>query len=295
MGFTADIFEIKHFAVHDGDGIRTTIFFKGCPLRCIWCHNPEGLSRKSELAFYEDRCVGCGDCADVCQFGAHKTENGKHIYKRDLCIGCGRCAAECGGGALVFYGKEYTVDELVAIALQDKDFYDTTGGGVTLSGGECLLQADFCAELLKKLKESGINTAVDTSGAVPREALEKVMSCTDKFLYDLKAYDEEVHIRCTGSSNKQIIDNLKYIDECKKPVEIRFPLVPGYNDGEAEKTAEFLSALTSVAAVRILPYHFPGSKYAVLGMECGLPHIPKDDELISRCEKIFRGYGINVL
>ncbi len=295
MSLTAKFFEIKRFAVHDGDGIRTSFFFKGCPLRCLWCHNPEGLAKKSELALYESRCVACGACAAVCPCGAHKIENGKHIYDRNLCIGCGMCAEACGSGALVFYGKKYTIDELVDIALQDKDFYDTTGGGVTLSGGECLLQADFCAELLKKLKENGINTATDTSGAVPREAIEKVIPYTDKFLYDIKAYDEAVHIRCTGSSNKQILENLKFIDGWKRAVEIRFPLVPGYNEGEAEKIAEFLSGLTCITGVRILPYHFPGSKYYVLGKSCDLGHISVDEEALRACNESFLKYNIKVV
>ena len=185
---TATIFEIKRFAVHDGDGIRTTVFFKGCPLRCVWCHNPEGLSAKYEVGFYEHKCIGCGEC---------KKDNFE--------------VSDCLGNARVEYGKEISVCEMLPLLLEDKEFYDNSEGGVTLSGGECLIQADFCAELLKELKRLGIHTAVDTCGFVSRNALDKVIPYTDVFLYDIKAYDEDIHIRCTGVSNKQILENLKYL------------------------------------------------------------------------------------
>ncbi len=294
MSVKGNVFEIRRFAVHDGNGIRTTIFLKGCPLRCIWCHNPEGLARDGELAFFDKRCIGCGACVNVCGTGAHTLERGGHIYERDLCVGCGKCADVCVENAVVFYGREYSVKELLDIALTDKDFYDATGGGVTLSGGECLLQADFCAALLKKLKENGINTAVDTCGAVSRRAIEQVLPYTDMFLYDIKAYDEEVHIRCTGSTNRRIIENLKIIDGYAKPTEIRFPLVPGYNDDQAKKAAELLATLSCVTGVRVLPYHFPGAKYEVLGKHCSLRHIPADEEAVALCKKHFRDRGIHV-
>ena len=147
----AKIFEIKNFAVHDGDGIRTTVFFKGCPLKCVWCHNPEGLSLNSELAYFKHKCLSCGECLSVCPTQAHTFENGLHCFDRNKCIACGKCADVCLGKALLFFGKEITSEKLLPILLKDKDFYDNSGGGVTLSGGECLLYADFCAELLKKL------------------------------------------------------------------------------------------------------------------------------------------------
>ena len=158
----ATIFEIKRFAVHDGDGIRTTVFFKGCPLRCVWCHNPEGLSFAPQDAFYEHKCIGCGEC-----------------QREGFAVG------DCLGEARVLYGRGVTVDELMPTLLEDREFYENSGGGVTLSGGECLMQADFCAALLRALKEEGIHTAVDTCGFVSREALEKVIPDTDVFLYDL--------------------------------------------------------------------------------------------------------------
>lgn len=274
----ANIFEIKRFAVHDGDGIRTTVFFKGCPLKCVWCHNPEGIAFRSQLAYYAHHCISCGECVSVCPRGAHSVSDAGHSFARERCISCGLCESACAGGALKLYGKEMTVEELLPLLLADREFYESSGGGVTLSGGECLMQADFCKELLKCLKESGINTAVDTCGLVPRSAIDKVMPYTDVFLYDIKAYDEDVHIRCTGHSNKQILENLRYIDETGKRIEIRIPYVPELNAGELGRIAELLSSLRHPATVRALPYHnYAGSKYAALGMENTLPpRLPED-------------------
>ena len=257
---TATIFAIKRFAIHDGDGIRTTVFFKGCPLRCIWCHNPEGIAFEIQQAFYAHKCVGCGECKKE----SFTTEN-------------------CAGEARIVYGKEVTVEELLPILLEDKDFYDNSGGGVTLSGGECLMQADFCAALLKQLKAHGIHTAVDTCGFVPREALEKVIPYTDVFLYDLKAYDEDIHLQCTGRSNKLILENLTYLDSRGKNIEIRIPYVPDYNDNQMEKIVRFLAPMQHIAKVRILAYHnHAGSKYEALGMENTLPsRLPTPEELES--------------
>lgn len=261
----ARIFEIKRFAVHDGNGIRTTVFFKGCPLKCVWCHNPESISFKPQVAFYKTKCISCGECQKQ-----------------------GFTAENCLGEARVFYGKEMTVEELMPKLLEDKDFYETSGGGVTLSGGECLCQADFCAELLKRLKETGINTAVDTCGLVPREAIDKVLPYTDTFLYDIKAIDEDVHKKCTGQSNKLILENLKYIDSCGKAIEIRIPFVPGFNDDQIEKIAQVLSTLKKSKAVKVLPYHnYAGSKYAALGMENTLPkNLPTEEALQIAAEKL---------
>ena len=254
----ARICDIKRFAVHDGDGIRTTVFFKGCPLKCVWCHNPESLSFEPQTAFYEHKCIGCGAC------------------KRD-----GFTAEQCLGEAQVLYGREVTVEELLPILLEDRDFYENSGGGVTLSGGECLCQADFCACLLKQLKENGIHTAVDTCGFVNREAIDKVLPYTDLFLYDIKAIDEAVHMRCTGQSNKPILENLRYLDDCGKPIEIRYPYVPDYNADQAEKIAAYVAALRHIKAVKVLPYHnYAGSKYAALGIENTLPdRLPTEAEI----------------
>lgn len=277
----ARIFEIKRFAVHDGDGIRTTVFFKGCSLKCVWCHNPEGLTTKPQLAYLDNKCKSCGACANICQNGAHEIKDGKHVFNRNKCVNCGGCEKNCFYNALVLYGKEVTVEELLPILLEDKDFYQTTNGGVTLSGGECLLYPDFCAELLKRLKEEGIHTAVDTCGYVKREAIDKVLPFTDVFLYDVKAIDDDVHIKCTGKSNKVILDNLGYIDKKGKHIEIRIPYVPEYNADQMKEIASFIKNLTNLKKVKILPYHkYAGSKYDSLGMKNTLPkNIPSESEL----------------
>ena len=255
----AYITEIKRFAVHDGDGIRTTVFFKGCPLKCVWCHNPESISFKPQIAYYENKCISCGEC-----------------QKESFTV------ADCLGDARVLYGKETTIEELLPLLLEDKDFYQTSGGGVTLSGGECLCQADFCAELLKALKKEGINTAVDTCGFVPKEAFKKVIPYTDVFLYDIKAIDEDVHIRCTSQSNKIILDNLKYIDSQGEKIEIRIPYVPEYNDNQIEKIKDYLKDFNNIVKVKVLPYHnYAGSKYEALNIKNTLPcKLPSEREII---------------
>ena len=285
----AKIFDIKRFAVHDGDGIRTTVFFKSCPLKCVWCHNPEGIGFKPQLAYYKNKCMSCGECVNVCPQNAHIVKNGLHTFEREKCILCGKCADECLGEALTMHGKDVTIDELIPVLLEDRGFYETSGGGVTLSGGECLSQADFCAELLKRLKEENIHTAVDTCGFVSKTAIDKVMPYTDIFLYDIKAIDEDVHIKCTGCSNKLILDNLKYIDRCGKNIEIRIPYVPQFNDNQIEKIAVFLNEIKNITKVRILPYHnYAGSKYGSLDMVNTLPEIVPDTDEMQRTKELFK-------
>lgn len=282
----AQIFEVKRFAVHDGDGIRTTVFFKGCPLRCVWCHNPEGLLPQTQIAYYAHKCQNCGTCAELC--AANTLKNGAHVFDQTLCNGCGECARHCPAEAFTVYGREVTSDELLTTLLEDEPFYESSGGGITLSGGECLCQADFCAELLQKCKAEGLHTAVDTCGFVPRAALDKVMPYTDVFLYDLKAFDEDVHIRCTGVSNGQILENLRYLDAQGKKIEIRIPYVPHYNDDQMEKIGAFLKTLQNVVRVRVLAYHnYAGSKYAALGMPQALPATLPTNEEIERAKAFF--------
>ena len=290
------IFEIKRFAVHDGDGIRTTVFFKGCPLKCVWCHNPEGISLQAQLAYFAHKCIHCGECVSACPTSAHAMEEGMHVFYRERCIACGNCAAACLGDALAFYGKEYTVEELLPLLLKDKDFYQNSGGGVTLSGGECLLQADFCEALLKALKAQGIHTAVDTCGMVPKSALEKVLPYADVFLYDVKALSADTHIRCTGQSNAQILENLAYLDKCGAKVEIRIPLVPDFNERELEGVGVFLSGLKNVTKVRLLSYHnLAGSKYEALGMKNTLPNrVPTQNET-TMYENTLKKSGLKVV
>lgn len=278
----AIISDIKHFAVHDGDGIRTTVFFKGCPLNCLWCHNPEGISFHPQLSYYSSKCIHCGECTAVCPTGAHRLDPSHiHTFDRSRCTGCGACAPACLGNALILYGAHMRVEELLPILQEDREFYDNSGGGVTLSGGECLMQADFCGALLRALKESGIHTAVDTCGYVSRQNIDVVLPYTDVFLYDIKAIDEDVHIRCTGKSNRLILENLRYIDSMGKAIEARIPYVPGYNDTQISQIGAFLKTVRNLTAVKVLPYHnYAGSKYASLDMENTLPErLPTDAEL----------------
>jgi pyruvate formate lyase activating enzyme len=198
-------------------------------------------------------------------------------------------AADCPREARVLYGKKISVEELLPLLLEDKDFYDLSGGGVTLSGGEWLMQADFCAELLKQLKKNGIHTAVDTCGFVSKEALDKVIPYTDVFLYDLKAYDEKIHIRCTGQSNKTILENLLYLDSQGKEIEIRIPYVPKHNGDQIEKLAQHLAPLKHVTKVRVLPYHnYAGSKYAALEMANILPDVLPTEEELQQARNVIR-------
>lgn len=285
------VFEVKRFAVHDGDGIRTTVFFKGCSLKCVWCHNPESLSPKAELAFLEHKCQNCGYCTTIC--ACHKMENQVHVFDKAQCKACGKCVDKCMADALKLYGKDCSVEELMPILLEDKPFYDNSNGGITLSGGECLLQATFCAELLKQCKEKGLHTAVDTCGNVPWKNIEQVLAYTDMFLYDLKAIDEDVHIKCTGMTNKRILENLKRIDAAGKAIEIRVPYVPEYNSSQMEKIAQFVSTLTNVKKVCVLPYHdLARSKYKSLLLPDTMPaRLPSNEEM-QQAKAQFAEYGI---
>ena len=287
----ANIVEIKRFAVHDGDGIRTTVFFKGCPLRCLWCHNPETLSAERQLAFYRHKCTLCGKCGEVCS--CHSFAEGVHSVNRAKCVGCGKCVAACPQSALALFGETRSVDSICAELLKDKCFYDESNGGITLSGGECLLQSEACREILAEMKRNGVNTAVDTCGFVPQEAFDRVLPFTDTFLYDVKAIDEAVHVQCTGRSNQIILENLRYIDDCGARIEIRVPYVPDYNDTQIEKIAEFLSTLKHLVRVRVLPYHnYAASKYDALSLKNTLPMRLPTDEEIAKARAIFTSVGI---
>lgn len=290
---TATIFAIKRFAVHDGDGIRTTVFFKGCPLRCIWCHNPEGLSAALQLAFYAEKCTACGLCAEACPVGAHRIEDGQHSFNRARCTACGQCVEFCPARALTLYGESMTVNELLTVLLADRAYYANSGGGVTLSGGECLCQTAFCTALLRDLKRNGIHTAVDTCGFVPRSAIDAVSPYTDLFLYDLKAYADDVHRRWTGQSNTCILENLHYIDSLGCATEVRIPYVPGCNAGEIAALAGELTELRHLTRVRVLPYHnLAGAKYSALGLANTLPPDPPTAEAVADAVALLRRTGL---
>ncbi len=267
MNDFATIVNIKRFAVHDGHGIRTTLILKGCPLHCAWCHNPESISPHTEIAYYAHKCVGCKLCERVCPVSAHRFDGEMHLFKREQCTRCGACTVACPSGALVKYGQRLSVEDALQELLRDKIFYEQSGGGVTLSGGEPLLQGDFTLSLLKELKRAGIHTAVDTCGFVKREILEKVLPYTDQFLYDVKILGEEKHRKYTGQSNAIILANLTFLVQRGANIEIRIPLIPNVNDSDEEIRAvgAFLNGIGFCGGVRLLPYNtYAKGKYLAL-------------------------------
>jgi pyruvate formate lyase activating enzyme len=269
------LLDIKRMSVHDGPGIRTTIFLKGCPLRCRWCHNPESVWSKPEIGLLKRKCLGCGRCAKVCANGAHVFRDGAHLLAHELCTACGKCVDACLADALEYYGREVSVEEAVKAVLEDRTFYKQSGGGCTVSGGEPLCQAEFCAELFKLLRKEGVHCAVDTSGAVRWEGIETVLPYTDMFLYDVKHADDRVHREHTGGSNREILDNLRRLSGCGVPIEIRIPTIPGFNADEKSMAAigKLLSGLSNIVGVRLLPYHLARLKYETVGHADTMPHV----------------------
>ncbi|MBO4344617.1 MAG: glycyl-radical enzyme activating protein [Victivallales bacterium] len=293
---TARYIDIKRFAVHDGPGIRTTLFLKGCSLRCIWCHNPESRLPQPELAIHYPKCTLCGECAKVCP--CHRIADGVHDFLRADCKACGRCEAACPSGALELFGKAISVEEAAEKLLEDRIFY-ADGGGITVSGGEPLLQSDFCAELLEQMKAEGIHCAVDTCGNVPWTAFESVLPYTDMFLYDFKCADSEKHRRLTGSGNELILENLKRLDETGKQIEIRMVMVPEHNMEESDlrSAGEFLAPLKNASAVRLLAYHsLARSKFKAVGHQDTMPDVPSPDvDALERAAAILRNYSKNII
>ena len=267
---TAKIFDIQRNSFVDGPGIRTTVFFKGCNLKCKWCHNPESQNSDTQMMFYKDKCTGCGKCAEVCP------------NKLEKCDFCGKCTMLCPSDARQICGKEITSDALIKELVKDKMFYETSDGGVTFSGGECMLQIDFLEEILKKCKENGLHTAVDTAGNVPYEYFERILPYTDLFLYDVKCIDEALHKEGTGVSNKRILENLKKLsDEACTEIIIRIPVIKGYNGSENEmgRIADFIGKLR-IKSVELLPYHKMGEhKYSALGMDEFVFEVPSEEEM----------------
>lgn len=265
---TALVSNIQKFSLDDGPGIRTTVFFKGCNLSCAWCHNPECISRFPTLQFTTDACTGCRHCQTLCSQGVHLFKGKEHLLQRQLCKACGACCEGCLSDALVLNGKHYTQEQLLSIIMQDLDYYQDTGGGVTVSGGEPMLQADFIAGLLASCKEKGISTAVDTAGNIPFSEYEKVLPWTDFFLYDIKAFSRDIHRKYTGCDNGRIQDNIRLLKEHDAKVYVRIPVIPGVNDSTEEQThiADFLKQVQP-DKIELLPYHSYGTgKYRAFGM-----------------------------
>lgn len=284
----------KRFEIHDGPGVRTTVFLKGCPLRCKWCHNPECLELTPELGFSRNLCISCGECTKACPMGCHTLKDGIHEFNRSRCVSCGLCSEGCLGSALRIHGQKENVEQVVKNLLEDKVFYGNKGG-VTISGGEPLMQSEFTTALLKTLKQERIHTALDTCLYSSRKTLNEVLPFTDLFLVDIKAIDEAVHIRATGVSNQLILDNIRFLDSVDAQMEVRIPFVPGYNDDQMEKIAQFTSTLKHVSGVRLLPYHnIANSKYAELDRAFELIRLPQKEEL-EHTEDVFRKHGIMLM
>lgn len=263
------IFDIKKFAVHDGPGIRTTVFVKGCPLRCQWCHNPESWEQTPQILFYERNCIGCGKCLEMCEKGALRLEEGVRVYDSDLCGRCWKCTEVCYAEAQVKCGREVTVEEVLVEVEKDRPFYDNSGGGMTISGGEPLAQFEFVKALLEEARARELHTALDTSGYGRWERIEALLPVVDLFLYDLKLIDPERHRTQAGVPNERILKNLRRLSRSGKPVTIRMPVVPGHNDSEEDirLLRTFLRALDGgPIRMELLPYHkLALSKYERLG------------------------------
>lgn len=264
------ISEIRRFCTHDGDGIRTTVALKGCPLRCRWCHNPETLTSKPSLAFAAAKCVRCGRCVSACGSGVHEIKNGEHVIHRAACTGRGECEWACLSSALKLYGERITAEEAVRRALTDRPFFDNSGGGVTLSGGEPLFQPEFSLEIARQVKAEGVSVMLDTSGYARPEVFDRFLPVVDKLLFDLKIIDGERHRDFTGADNAPILNNLARAVEFGSEIEIRTPVIPGVNDAETDfaAAADFLKDIGFKGRVKLLPFNaFASAKYAALGLD----------------------------
>lgn len=274
---------VQKYNMYDGPGIRTIVFFKGCPLRCKWCSNPEGLERKHQVMYKRTLCVDCGACVPVCPVGIHSInpETKEHEVDRNIdCIGCRKCEEACPQGALSIVGDLKTISELLEIIEEDRMFYDMSGGGVTLGGGECLMQPEAATNLLMACKKEGINTAIETSGYAKLESVLQVAEFTDLFLFDIKHMNPERHFELTGVRNEQILTNLKELLSRRYNVKIRMPLLKGINDSqeEIEEVIKFLTPYKdckNFKGIDLLPYHkFGVNKYNQLGMDYPLEGDP---------------------
>lgn len=302
------LFNIQKYSIHDGEGIRTTVFFKGCPLSCSWCHNPESQRFQAELLFHADRCTGCGACSQACPQRAVSMESlsppdpalpGKFLPRldRSLCQGCGACVPACPYGAREAAGKEYPLPELIRLLEKDWMFYERSGGGITLSGGEPLAQdMDYIEELARRLHASGYSVDIDTCGCVPYEHIRRVLPYVDTFLYDIKLIDPRAHLEHTGVDNRLILENLKALSADGGKIQIRLPLIDGVNATEKHLT-DIISFLQDNAInpyrINLLKYHSTGSgKYARLDRLYGGASMAEPDaQWLHQAEQLFRQSG----
>ncbi len=290
---TATIFDVVHGSFVDGWGIRTTVFFKGCPLRCKWCCNPESQETMPQLQVVKEHCSRCGACLSVCPKQALTLVGNSISVNRSLCDNCGKCVPVCWPEALAMWGKTRTVESVFQECVQDKAFYEQSGGGVTLSGGEPTLQAEFCLELVEKCHHAGISVAVDTCGQVSSPAGLELLRKADLILFDVKGIDGQRHQANTGVDNHIIQHNLKLLDEWNKDVIIRYPVIPHHNQNEAEEIASLLSTLSCVRRVDLIAYHPYGvTKYEQLGRKYSLEEDAIPSETQQKLVEMFRSYGL---
>ncbi len=296
---SGNIFNIQKYSIHDGYGIRTTVFLKGCPLSCKWCHNPESLSIETQVIMYEDRCILCGRCVEVCPVDALTIKNDQLLLDKNKCNLCGECEKVCLNEAIELVGKRSSIEEVMAEIDKDKVFYETSGGGVTFSGGEPFMQAEFLEELTKQCKIRNYHVAIDTSGMTNYENIERVLKYTNLFLFDLKLMDNEKHKQYIGASNQTIIDNLKRLSKEDVEIFIRLPLIRGINDSndDIDRVLELIEGMKNISQVNLLEYHSMGKeKYNRLGMEYIFNGDEKPgEERISEIEQKFKAKGFKTV
>lgn len=264
------VFNIQRYSIDDGPGIRTTVFFKGCPLSCVWCSNPESQNLRPELMHRDSLCKRCFRCVEACPAGAITVGSDGVVIERDLCDACGECVSTCTHDAMRITGREMSVDEVFDVVRRDADYYRDSGGGVTLSGGEVLLQPEFALALLKRFREAGFHTCVDTSGQGDTEGLRGLIPYVDLFYFDIKHLDPKVHRAETGRTNENILRNFSEVAASGVPLAVRVPVVPGFNDSvdAIADIAELVAVHAPRATVHLLPYHRYGQqKYAMLGLD----------------------------
>ena len=295
---TGFIFDIKRYAIHDGPGIRTTVFFKGCPFTCWWCHNPEGLETTPQSLYSQQRCISCGQCASLCPAGALRLTPRGVVTEDSRCEYCGTCALNCPAEAREFAGKLFSVESLMEIIEKDVLFYDQSGGGATFSGGEPLLQAGFLLSLLKACGRRDIHRAIDTTGYIDTGRLLDIASETDLFLFDIKLMDPQKHKQYTGVSNRKILHNLEQLARGAVEITIRIPLIPGINDDDDNitRTGTYLSGLPGVENVDILPYHAAGRyKYLKMSTNYNAKRIrPPTEARLSEVANRLESFGLKV-
>lgn len=306
MSITGLVFDIQRFSVHDGPGIRTTVFLKGCSLRCFWCHNPEGLRMTPEVRFLPERCLACGACVAACEHDGQHLDASGRSFARERCVACGACVEACVTEALTLAGRQMTAAAVLAEALRDRVFYETSGGGVTLSGGEPALQPAFAREILALSKGEGLHTAIETCGNVPWENLDALLPFTDLVMMDLKQMDAEQHRAATGAGNERILANARRLAQTARPLIFRTPVVPGVND-TAAAIAAIAGFIAELAADRnragradiaweLLPFHrLAGDKYRSLGLEYRARDLnPPPKDVMHALAETARASGVTV-